>query len=225
MGLCCCISLQKGVIIIAVISLLYSAVFVVMNLVTSVTFEEHVRACREDVARDVLKAFPACDLLTDASLLMAGRIFIYIQLLVWITKIITSGLLIFASIKKRTNLMIPWAVVSFLVVLILAWNIYEIALGQNLLHLLLLIATLLIIVYFLIVVRSFGVHIAREFRNYDSHANHIGCHRSSLASQTLPTCYEYFKPSSENREDLPPAYTPFATSKKGPLPSNLGVRY
>ncbi|KAB7495202.1 hypothetical protein Anas_10058 [Armadillidium nasatum] len=163
--------------------MLYSAVFVVMNLVTSVTFEEHVRACREDVARDVLKAFPACDLLTDASLLMAET-----------SK--PDDTLGCCLLPCGSNFGVEY--------------LRDRSSVRILLHLLLLIATLLIIVYFLIVVRSFGVHIAREYRNYDSHANHIGCHRSSLASQTLPTCYEYFKPSSENREDLPPAYTPFA---------------
>ncbi|KAK7069067.1 hypothetical protein SK128_028339 [Halocaridina rubra] len=217
---CCrCVSLQKGVVAIGVLSLICSSLLMVGYGSAAGTLEEHVNACRDGEAKDIMGILPSCEELADTSTLLVARIFVYVQVSVWILFFIFSILLIVGAVKGRSGLLIPWLVLSVVVITVIIWAGVRASLTRRTYDLLACVIASLVCSYCCFVVRAYSRFIKRQ----------------ALMPIIVPTyphtrlcCENPYAHAGEIRE-LPPAYsfkTPTSNypAKKISLPTGLGVK-
>ncbi|KAK8754121.1 hypothetical protein OTU49_012213 [Cherax quadricarinatus] len=213
----CCVSLQKGVLAIGVLSMISACVLTVVYGAVAVTLEEHVAACRVGLARDLLGILPTCHDLSDTSTLLAARIFVYIQVSVWMLFLTFSVLLIVGAVKERGGLLVPWLVLSVVVMAAVVWSGVRAALQHRTLDLLASVLAIVVCTYCCLVVRSYSRLIKKE----------------ALVPVLVPSTYTHTRMYCESpyaspgeTQELPPAYSPhqLLTNKKSPLPTGLGVK-
>lgn len=214
----CCVSLQKGVVAIGVLSLICSSLLTVGYGSAAGTLEEHVTACRKGEAQDLMGILPSCEELADASTLLAARIFVYVQVSVWLLFFGFSILLIIGGVKERGGLLVPWLVLSVVVIAVIVWAGVRASLTRRTYDLLACVLATVVCSYCCYVVRAYSKHIQQQ----------------ALVPVIVPTyphtrmcCENPYAHAGELRE-LPPAYsfhppTNYPTKKKMPLPTGLGV--
>ncbi|KAG0716339.1 hypothetical protein GWK47_009951 [Chionoecetes opilio] len=246
----CCISLHKGVVAIGVLGMFLlrgswgggaasggrhpsrhitpiaasvcAAVLSVGYGAVAFTLEEHLEACRNGEARDLLGVLPPCHDLSDTTKLLAVRIFVYAQVSVWLLFFTFSILLIVAAVKERGGLLVPWLVLSVVVTAAVVWSGVRAALQQRTLDLLASVVAVVVVTYCCLVVRSYGRLIKKQALvsvRVPSTYTHPPCCHHPVPSPGPPTC--------RGRSGLPPAYTPRPTTnpnKKSPLPTGLGIK-
>lgn len=208
----CCVSLQKGVVAIGVLSMICAMVLAVGYGVVAFTLEEHVVACREGQAHDVLGILPSCKDLADTSTLLAARIFLYVQVSVWILFLTFSILLIVGAVKERGGLLVPWLVLSVVVMAAVVWAGVRAALQRRTLDLLASVLAIVICTYCCLVVRSYSRLIKKQAL--------VPVLVPSVFTRSRMCCENPYADSGEMRE-LPPAYTsnpPTLTKKSQPPP-------
>ncbi|XP_068236421.1 uncharacterized protein [Palaemon carinicauda] len=214
----CCVSLQKGVVAIGVLSMICSSLLTVGYGSAAGTLEEHVTACRGGRAKDLMGILPSCEDLSDASTLLAARIFVYVQVSVWLLFFVFSVLLIVGAVKERSGLLVPWLVLSVVVIGAIIWAGVRASLTRRTYDLLACVLATLVCTYCCCVVRAYSKHIKRQ----------------SLIPVVVPTyphtrlcCENPYAHAGEIRE-LPPAYSLHpptnCPAKKKPLPTGLGVK-
>ncbi|KAK4312126.1 hypothetical protein Pmani_016419 [Petrolisthes manimaculis] len=221
----CCVSLQKGVVAIGVISMICATVLSVGYGTVAVTLEEHRAACIRGEARDLLGILPSCSALSDTSTLLAARIFVYVQVGVWILFLAFSILLIVGAVKERSGLLVPWLVLAGVVTGAVVWAGVRAALQSRTLDLLSCVLAVVVVAYCCLVVRSYTRYIKKQ----------------PLVSVLVPSTYAPSRPCWEDSQtpareemlsrELPPAYTlhppslqKTAIKKKSPLPTGLGIK-
>ncbi|XP_045592744.1 uncharacterized protein [Procambarus clarkii] len=215
----CCVSLQKGVVAIGVFGMVCASVLTVGYGAVAVTLEEHVTACRQGHARDLLGLLPSCHDLSDTATLLAARIFVYIQVSVWVLFLGFSILLIVGAVKERGGLLVPWLVLSVVVMAAVVWSGVRAALQHRTLDLLASVLAVAVCTYCCLVVRSYSRLIKKEAL--------IPVLVPSTFTHTRMLCENPYAHTGERRE-LPPAYTayprPPTPDKKGPPPTGLGFK-
>lgn len=204
----CCVSLQKGVVAIGVLGMVCSAVLSVGYGAVAFTLKEHLIACREGEARDILGFLPSCEDLSNTAKLLGVRIFVYAQVSVWILFFTFSILLIVAAVKERGGLLVPWMVLSVVVMAAVVWSGVRAALQKRTLDLLASVVAVVVITYCCLVVRSYGRLIKKQALvsvRVPSTYTHPPCCQQPPTPVPSPNP----APCREMRErDLPPAYTP-----------------
>ncbi|XP_042864619.1 uncharacterized protein LOC122248575 [Penaeus japonicus] len=236
----CCISLQKGVVAIGVLSMIASTLLTVGYGVVSATLEEHVLACRSGEPKDLLGLLPTCDALGDASTLLTARIFVYVQVAVWLLFLVFSVLLIVGAVKERSGLLVPWMVLSVVVMAAVVWAGVRAALHQHTLDLLASILALAVCAYFCLVVRSYSKLVKKQglvpvlvpstFHAHQRRPCECCCEEEVMSTPTLGSNAQTRHPSrlsgSQQGRDQPPAYSPRppTPTKKGPPPTGLGFK-
>ncbi|XP_045126674.1 uncharacterized protein LOC123513523 [Portunus trituberculatus] len=203
----CCVSLQKGVVAIGVLGMVCSAVLSVGYGAVAFTLEEHLTACREGEARDLLGVLPPCEDLSNTAKLLAVRIFVYAQVSVWVLFFTFSILLIVAAVKERGGLLVPWLVLSVVVMAAVVWSGVRAALQKRTLDLLASVVAVVVITYCCLVVRSYGRLIKKQALvsvRVPSTYSHPPCCQQPPTPVPSPNP----APCREMRErDPPPAYT------------------
>ncbi|XP_064095419.1 uncharacterized protein LOC135207523 [Macrobrachium nipponense] len=214
----CCVSLQKGVVAIGVLSMICSSLLTVGYGSAAGTLEEHVTACRGGIAKDLMGILPSCEELSDASTLLAARIFVYVQVSVWLLFFVFSVLLIVGAVKERSGLLVPWLVLSVVVIGAIVWAGVRASLTRRTYDLLACVLATIVCTYCCCVVRAYSRHIKRQ----------------ALIPVVVPT-YPHTRLCCENPyahaggiRELPPAYSLHppnnCPTKKKPLPTGLGVK-
>ncbi|XP_042204436.1 uncharacterized protein LOC121854112 [Homarus americanus] len=213
----CCGSLQKGVVAIGVLGMLCAMVLIVLYGTVAVTLEEHLRTCRQDPNSEDNGVLPPCTDMMNPTVVLGVRIFLYIQVSVWVLFLVFSIILIIGAVKKRRSLLVPWMVLSGVVMAAVIWSGVNAVLYNRKLDLLASVLSLIIFSYCCLVIRSFSKAIKREAL--------IPVLVPSTFTQPQMFCENNHTQVGEMRE-LPPAYTPNPTTptKKSPLPTGLGVK-
>ncbi|CAL4164211.1 unnamed protein product [Meganyctiphanes norvegica] len=234
---CCCISLQKGVVIIAVTSMILGTLLTVGYGVIAGTFEEQVSACRGSGAggsggpRDLLALLPTCHVLQDASSLLAMRIFMYIQAAVWLLFLVFSSVLLIGATKGRRGLLIPWLVVVFMLLCVLGYSGVQAALNGRTVDLLAVVLATATLAYCANIVRSYWRLLKHSISRNLCDIADSPQPRSCCSYHNHHLDYEHHHHQGTIK-DHPPAYTmvqplgppPPIPSKPRPPPSGLGIK-
>ncbi|XP_076067470.1 uncharacterized protein LOC143040363 [Oratosquilla oratoria] len=227
---CFCISLQKGVVAIGVLSIISSMLTTVGYAVVSATFEEHVVSCRQGQSNDLLNVLPACILLADASTLLAARIFLYVLAALSFLFLIFSFTLVIGAIKERGGLLVPWLVFAGVVAVTLIWAGVRAAMNHRTPDLLGSIGAFVILLYCVFVVRSYGRHLSTTRTITPAGRPRDRRARGKVGWGDLRRGRPYEEEPDDFEDELPdrpPAYTARSQgpTKKMPLPTGLGVKY
>lgn len=127
--------------------------------------------------------------------------------------------------QERGGLLVPWLVLSVVVMAAVVWSGVRAALQQRTLDLLASVVAVVVITYCCLVVRSYGRLIKKQalvsVRVPSTYTHPPCCQQppTPIPSPIPAPCRE--------RRDLPPAYTPRPTTtpaKKSPLPTGLGIK-
>lgn len=149
---------------------------------------------------------------------------------------------LYSLVQERGGLLVPWLVLSVVVMAAVVWSGVRAALQKRTLDLLASVVAVVVITYCCLVVRSYGRLIKKQALvsvRVPSTYSHPPCCQEPMT----PTCTP--APCRERR-DLPPAYTPRPTlthttprptvittprpnptqnsTKKSPLPTGLGIK-
>ncbi|KAF2364105.1 hypothetical protein FHG87_005141 [Trinorchestia longiramus] len=114
---CSCCSVHKSVIAIGVMTGILSTMLCVAVVGTYITLEDQVESCRRNASftADLLQLLPSCALLADASFVLSSRVFLLIQIALWLLLLLFSVLLVIGAIKGRAGLLVPWVVLTLIV--------------------------------------------------------------------------------------------------------------